>query len=193
MLTVYLQAAANASKLGADPSKGFIVHGTSAGATLAVVASHLARDEKLSPPLTGLGLSVPLVFDVNNIPAEYKDDLISYEQNKDAPVLDMEITYRFMEEYGAPPNSKLFSPFAGPKEEWNFKNLPPTAFWVCGMDPLRDDGFVYDRVLKENRVKTKFYIYPGLPHAFSSFAPNIKAAKQQIEDFVEGVGWLLEQ
>ena len=47
--------AANAtSKLGADPSKGFIVGGTSAGGNLTDVVGHLARDENLLPPLTGL-------------------------------------------------------------------------------------------------------------------------------------------
>ena len=48
-------AAANAKEvLGADPSKGFIVCGTSAGGNLTDVVAHLARDEKLNPPLTGL-------------------------------------------------------------------------------------------------------------------------------------------
>lgn len=47
--------AANAtSTLGADPSKGFVVGGASAGGNLTDVVGHLARDEKLNPPLTGL-------------------------------------------------------------------------------------------------------------------------------------------
>lgn len=46
--------AANAEKLRATPSEGFIIGGTSAGGNLTDVCGHLARDEKLSPPLTGM-------------------------------------------------------------------------------------------------------------------------------------------
>jgi acetyl esterase/lipase len=155
--------------------------------------SHLARDQALSPPLTGVGLSIPLVFDIHDPPAEYKPHLIAYEQNKDAPILDAPVMAQFLDEYGYDPHSKLFTPFAGEKSTWNFKQLPPTAFWVCGMDPLRDDGIVYDRVLKENGTKTRFKMYPGVPHSFWSFAPALDMSKKVIKDFVDGIGWLLEQ
>lgn len=192
-LIVCIQAAANASSLGANPAKGFLIFGTSAGASISIILSHLARDQKLSPPLTGVGLSIPLAFDVKQPPKEYQSQLLAYEQNKDAPILDMFIMERFLDEYGYDPNSKLFSPFAGPKESWNFSNLPPTAFWICGMDPLRDDGIVYDQVLKENGTKTRLKIYPGVPHSFWSFAPNLEISKKAVGDFVNGIGWLLEQ
>ena len=105
----------------------------------------------------------------------------------------MPIMKQFLEEYGYDPNSKLFTPFAGPKNEWNFIDLPATAFWVCGMDPLRDDAIVYDRVLKENGTKTRFKMYSGVPHSFWSFAPSLKLSQQAVRDFVEGIGWLLKQ
>jgi acetyl esterase/lipase len=143
--------------------------------------------------LTGVALCIPLAFDVYNPPAEYKSELIAYEQNKDAPILDMPIVEQFMADYAYDGKSKLFTPFAGPKEEWNFKDLPPHAFWVCGMDPLRDDGIIYERVLKESGVKTSFTMYPGLPHSFWSFAPNLKVSKQAVKDFTDGIGWLLRQ
>jgi acetyl esterase/lipase len=91
-------AAANASKLGADPSKGFIVGGTSAGGNISAVIGHLARDEKLSPPLTGIALLIPAVTDhrLENIDEEYKKEIISYEQNRDAPILPMKSVELFM-------------------------------------------------------------------------------------------------
>jgi hypothetical protein len=55
----FRKAAANASKLGADPSKGFIVGGISVGGNLASVVSHLAKNKKLSPPLIGIWLDEP--------------------------------------------------------------------------------------------------------------------------------------
>lgn len=80
-------AAANAASLGADPAVGFIVGGTSAGGNLTVVTALLARDHNLSPPLTGLYLPVPVVCGESVLPERYRDRVMSYEQNKDAPVL----------------------------------------------------------------------------------------------------------
>jgi acetyl esterase/lipase len=48
-------------EIGENPSKGFICSGVSAGRNFAAVTSHLYRDDKLTPPLTGLYLSVPAV------------------------------------------------------------------------------------------------------------------------------------
>jgi len=45
--------AQHASELGADPSRGFVIGGGSAGGNITAVLAHIARDEQLSPPLTG--------------------------------------------------------------------------------------------------------------------------------------------
>lgn len=78
---------ANAKSLGADPSVGFIVGGTSAGANISAIIAHLARDSNFSPPLTGQYLAVPTVLSYKRIPEKYKSRIWSYEQNKLAPVL----------------------------------------------------------------------------------------------------------
>jgi acetyl esterase/lipase len=74
-------------ELGGDASKGFIVGGTSAGGNLAAVITHLYRDEKLEPPLTGVYLSIPALLSAGACPPEYLDRYKSREQNKDALVL----------------------------------------------------------------------------------------------------------
>jgi len=156
------QAAANASKLKADPSKGFIIGGTSAGGNMAAACALLARDEKLSPPLTGLCLLIPALMDYRVIPEKYKDDIKSYEQNKDAPILGMSSINLFKENYKADTKSPLYNIFADGADH---HNLPPTYFQVCGMDPLRDDALVFERELRtECSTKTKLDVYPGLPH-----------------------------
>ena len=33
--------------------------------------------------------------------------------------------------------------------------LPPVYFQVCGMDPVRDEGLLYEKLLREAGVKTK--------------------------------------
>jgi len=57
--------AAHASELGADPTKGFIVGGISAGGTTSAVVSVLAAEEKLSPPITGQWLCAPSLMDAS--------------------------------------------------------------------------------------------------------------------------------
>lgn len=92
-------AAKNATNFGADPTKGFIVGGTSAGANITAVLVLLARDEGLSPPITGQYLSIPPVGSGELIPEKYKDRWLSYEQNKVVPVLPIEAINMFMKGY----------------------------------------------------------------------------------------------
>lgn len=80
-------AAKNASSWGADPSKGFVIGGTSAGGNITGALSIMARDEKLSPPLTGQYLVIPATIGEGQVPEKWQEWYLSMEQNKDAPVL----------------------------------------------------------------------------------------------------------
>ena len=87
--------------------------------------------------------------------------------------------------------STLYNVFADPH---NFDGLPPTFFQVCGLDPLRDEALLYERLLREQHgTKTLLKVYPGLPHAFWSGFPTLEVSKRFIEETMEGVKWLLEQ
>ena len=95
-------------------------------------------------------------------------------------------------------------------------NLPPAFFQICGLDPLRDDAFLYDRLLREAGCKTytKVYVqfqqmslyrtlmilttlasssYPGLTHAFPWEYPELQASEQYQLDVRTGLRWLLHQ
>lgn len=183
-------AAANAKSWGADPSKGFIVGGTSAGGNISAVLAHVARDENLSPPLTGQYLVIPAVVPQSKVPAKYKEYFLSFEQNRHAPVLPVAAIDMFMGAYQPDEDDNVwYAPFNHPK---GHQGLPPALFQIDGMDPLRDEAIVYERVLREeDGIKTKLYMYPGLPHGHWGFFPFLKASEKFRKEQVEGMGWLL--
>ena len=178
-------AASNAHSLGADPKLGFVVGGTSAGGNLAAVMALKARDEGLSPPLTGHYLSVP----ITGIDPKYHDRLLSMEQNKDAPILPVAALDMFMNGYQPDYEDRiLYSIIAHPK---GHQSLPPAFFQICGMDPLRDEALVYEAVYRENGVKTRLEMYPGCPHGFWGFFPSLRQSARYRKEQIEGIGWLL--
>ncbi|KAH8803328.1 Alpha/Beta hydrolase protein [Xylogone sp. PMI_703] len=180
----------NAQQMGADPSKTFIVGGESAGANLSAVVSLLARDQGFSPPITGLVISIIPAVNPERVPERLRDVYLSYEQNANAPILDRERGYEAINTYGGDPDSFMTWPILHPK---GLSGLPPTYMQVCGLDILRDDGLIYEQVLRESGVKTKMDIYPGLPHGFWVMWPQLQSSKKQTADIMAGVAWLLEQ
>jgi acetyl esterase/lipase len=190
-------AASNASSLGADPSKGFIIGGTSAGAIISCVLSHQARDEGLPSPLTGVWLNVPLVVMQDVVPEKYRKIHTSATQNTAAPILDKAAIDFFMsklvpmslvvarmakmntEYYAAKPSDPHTSPLLWPG---GHKGLPPHLIQVDGMDPLRDDGLIYAQVLKEEGVPVQTFVYPGVPHGFEGMFGHLSAAKKFVGD-----------
>ena len=97
-------AAKSAKEWGASPTKGFVVGGTSAGGNISAVLSILARDEKLSPPLTGQYLSIPAVTPGKSyVPEKYQDMYLSMEQNANGvPILPKAAIDMFMDGVSSP-------------------------------------------------------------------------------------------
>ncbi|KAK1218461.1 hypothetical protein PQX77_018859 [Marasmius sp. AFHP31] len=192
--------ASNAAKFSAALKKGFLVGGTSAGANVAAVISHLARDDPFSfftfrlwsitkPFLKGeLSSSWPL-GKRSLLTLRWKSSYLSFEQNKDAPILNKSKIEYFYSLYKPKPTDTKFSPLLLKTH----KGLPPAYFQICGLDPLRDEGLIYERVLKEADVPTKYDVYSGVPHAFEGAAPHLKQAVKLREDRHIGLKWLLEQ
>jgi acetyl esterase/lipase len=193
-ITNAIQVGQNASQLGADPSKGFVVGGTSAGGNIAAAITHLARDEKFSPPVTGAHLMIPAICSIDDLPSKYQKDQHSWEQNEHAAILSRKACDLFYDCYvpsESDRGSELFSPLIF---KTGHAGLPPSYLQVCGADPLRDEALIYERVLREEEgLATKVDVYPGLPHGFWSVFPTIESSKKFVEESVKGVQWLLEQ
>ena len=127
-------AAENAKALGADPSKGFVVGGTSAGGNIAAVMAHWAQDEKLNPPLTGQWLCIPAVLSeptaAKVLPEKYKKLYLSHEQIVDLPAgLNKKAVDFFMSCYKPDDDDPKFNAFIWPGGQ---KGLPPAYLQVSG-------------------------------------------------------------
>ena len=85
--------------------------------------------------------------------------------------------------------SPVFSPLLHP----DFTRLPPTYFQLGGLDPLRDEGLLYERELQAAGVKTRLEVYDGYGHMFWTNWPRMKRSTEFVEDTLKGLQWLLEQ
>ncbi|KAF9774470.1 hypothetical protein IL306_007548 [Fusarium sp. DS 682] len=188
--------AANAeSELGVSLSRGFILGGSSAGGSMAAIASHLARDEKLTPAITGVFLLAPMILppEVQEaLPDKYKEFYLSRTQAecKNDPILTPALDKIFHDSAAGDTSSPLFVPFIWPT---GHHALPRTYFQVCGMDILRDEDLIYEQVLREdNGIETRLDIYPGMPHIFWGSFAHLGQGKKAAVDLVEGIKWLLK-
>ncbi|KAF8583022.1 hypothetical protein K439DRAFT_1661517 [Ramaria rubella] len=183
--------ATNTSSISGDLTKGFMVGGVSAGGNFAAVLALKARDDpSLKGKLTGQVLQVPILCPHPVFPEKWKSELLSTEQNKDAPILTPTQLLEYYDDYKAP---DLTSPDIAPLLASSHEGLPPAYVQVCGLDPLRDEGFLYEKVLRENGIPTKIECYPGLPHGFWAVAPSISLSKKYREDTLRGIKWLIER
>jgi acetyl esterase/lipase len=183
--------ASNATtQLGSDPAQGFLVGGDSlGGGNIAAVLSHIGRDEKLSPPLTGVWLAYPATVAHDAVPEALKPFYTAYKQNLDAPgMLKKDSLDFFRACYNPDPSSDLFNVLGHSN---GHSNLPKTFVQVCGLDPLRDDGLLYERELRQQGTKTKLNVYAGVPHTFDVVFKHLSKAKQFDTDREAGFAWLL--
>lgn len=181
----------HATTLSATPSAGLIVGGASAGGNLAAALALYGRDTHFSPPITGQYLCVPALIPHDKVPDRFKDAYRSRFDNQDDPVLGkLGAASAILEIYAPDPDSSLWDPFNHPE---GHKDAPKAFFQVAGLDPLRDEAVLYDRVLRESGVLTRFELYKGFGHMFWTNYPEMEMSGRFVRETLEGVRWLLEK
>lgn len=124
-----------------------------------------------------------------------KDPSISsYVENENAPVLPKR-TIRFFVDLlktGTPDvrDTKLNPGNATPEE---VKWMPPAVFGIAGLDPLRDEGLLYAKMLAEAGVPTDVSLFKGVPHGFRRFGDQLGACARWDEVVERGILWALEK
>lgn len=184
--------ASNAESFGADPKLGFILGGDSAGGNLAAVAVRRAHvEEPLAHAITGQWMECPFLFPLpEQVSEQYRAAFLSREHGKDTPfvtTVDMDGTPAIMDWN---PLSTLQTPV---NYRQDYKGMPRTYFCIAGADPMRDDGLIYDEMLKADGVDTMVDVYAGCPHAHMLFMPDTEIAKEGLIDSLQGAAWLLNR
>ncbi|MDS0220565.1 alpha/beta hydrolase [Haloarcula sp. S1AR25-5A] len=170
--------AANAAEIGATPG-ALAVAGDSAGATLALGVSLLARDRD-GPAIDYQVLAYP--------PAEFAFETDSYEENAQGYFLTRKDMERFWNGYV---RSELDGnhPYAAPLQAERLDGLPPTFLLTCGFDPLRDDGRALADRLDAAGVPTRLVQYDDMIHGFLTMLadPELDRAREAIDDIGDAV------
>ncbi|KAF1942624.1 hypothetical protein EJ02DRAFT_454132 [Clathrospora elynae] len=192
----------NAASLGADPSKGFIVGGSSAGGSFGGVLARRSVAEGLSPPLTGHWLAYPAMgqhdasssIETDKLLPEaqkYKDLWgMSWKQNAEAVVLDAKsasILFGFLSpDFSSP----LWNPLTK-QPHFELSKLPKALVQVAGLDLTRDDGIVYAYALEDAGAEVRLLAYAGMPHAFPGFMSTMETSKKALLELAQAFGWML--
>ncbi|MCY3855759.1 MAG: alpha/beta hydrolase fold domain-containing protein [Rhodospirillales bacterium] len=64
----------------------------------------------------------------------------------------------------------------------DYHGLPPVLLTAAALDPLRDDAEAFRSHLEAAQVPHRYILYPGMPHGFLKFAPEVDAAQQGLRD-----------
>lgn len=192
----WLAANASSEPISADPAAGFILGGVSAGGNITAALSQMNLDltpqgKGLAHPLTGIWACVPLLVpDESFLPDEEKHLWFSREQNAGGPIIDADAMAAITKALKPDPKSEWYSPLNAKKP---FVGMPRSYVQVNGLDPLRDDGLIYERMLRQAGVETRLTVWPGLPHAHFAFMPTLNVSKKAVVDTLSGFGWLLRK
>lgn len=142
---------------GGDPNS-VVIGGISAGAHLTaslVLGKHLGNLAPDLPEIRGQVLMIPAVVNMNcydKMLAQLKDpSLSSYKENENAPIIPVNTVLKMFTgllQVAEPDmNDLLLNPGNASIEQ--VKGLPPTTFGIAGLDPLRDEGLFYAKLLSE--------------------------------------------
>jgi acetyl esterase len=177
-ITATQWAFANAQMLDIDPDR-MAVGGDSAGATLAAVVSHVARDEGKSRIRLQL-----LIYPVAELAFSHPSHRLKEDH---LPVLGETMIW-FREHYLSGPEQQQ-NWRASPLLAKSFSALPPAYVLTAGYDPLSDEGAAYAGRLEQAEVQVTHRHFPGQIHGFLTMGVGFPTTKLAISE----IGQALKQ
>ncbi|KAL0941434.1 uncharacterized protein CTRU02_204197 [Colletotrichum truncatum] len=177
----------NASRFGADITKGFVVGGFSAGGNIAAVVAQRSGVEGLG--ITGVLMGIPVLFVKEIVPPKYAAEWTSREDNA---TWSESFTTAIIQDVQKALEPDVKSPWYSPINDPEAIPKSPKAYIQVGdRDPLRDDGLIYAKVLRDNGVEARVDNYPNWGHqGWTIFAPKDIPA-DLAANTMKGMKWLL--
>lgn len=156
------------AKLFEGDEDTIIVAGDSAGGTLAIDVSLMAR-EKNGPQIA---MQVPIcpVTDLSRDMSKYSKD--RFGPSKES--MDWFINHYTRHE------SEVRNPLASPQYA-DLKDLPYTIMISAELDALREQELDFIKKLEQSGVKTKLLDYPGMVHGFMTLPSYFEEGRDAIE------------
>ncbi|KAL4945768.1 hypothetical protein BDV06DRAFT_8919 [Aspergillus oleicola] len=190
--------------IGGDGEK-VVMGGVSAGAWLTAstaLAQSTGNNKELAvrPKIRGQILIIPPLahYDCYEpIKKQIRDPSVwSWEQNRNAPVIPRERLELFMsllEITGGKEKENDLRLNPGNASAKDVVGLPPAIIGVAGLDPLRDEGLLFAKLLAENGVPTRTSVFKGVPHGFRRYGNRLSASEKWDETFTGGIKWALSE
>ncbi|KAJ9157491.1 hypothetical protein NKR23_g277 [Pleurostoma richardsiae] len=192
-------------EFGVSLEEGFVVGGHSAGSNLAAAVTGVslfgddgtygAEFRQLPKPITGLFVNCPLLLDDDILPQKYKEDWASFQDNYHLQPLGSHAIIGMKKAYAPDFRSRWWSPTADlTKSSARGVHFPPCHINACGLDPLRDDAIVFEKVLAARGDKTNMIVFPDDGHAAWMAMPFPHKSKDptSAEGTMLGMEWLLK-
>ena len=151
----------NTIELGGIPG-ALAVAGWSAGANLATVACHLARDAG-GPDISGQLLLTPATDCDFSRP--------SYTENAEGYVLTAAVMHWFWDHYVDPDDRT--DPRVSPLRASDLSGLPPACIVTADFDPLRDEGDAYAEALRAAGVPVEHVRARGHTHTSATMVDMV--------------------
>lgn len=193
------------AELDANKGGGFIVGGTSAGASCAAVCAGIdalgvARDEgveELASRLTGVMANVPFLLVPEIVPQEWRSRWTAWQDNERAGGFNTNTLKSVIQGIQCSNyKSRWFTPITDLCQgDDKLHGYPRVYVAYCQFDPLRDDGKVYSELLRRRGVEVKTDLFPDDGHTgWSSMGFAMRSKRPTIpEANMEGMRWLLQR
>jgi acetyl esterase len=170
-------AAKNAEEINVRPGK-IAVGGDSSGGNLAAAVSHKFRDA--SQDLIGLQILIYPVLNLSDINSN------SYNCFAEGYGLTRRQMSHLIKVY-IKDQSDLENPYVSPLLDDNFNNLPPTLIISAEFDPLRDEGEMYSKKLKQAGIPVDYIRFKTMAHGFITANRLVSEAEEAIDNIAQGI------
>ncbi|KAK5074261.1 hypothetical protein LTR64_006595 [Lithohypha guttulata] len=180
------------SRHGID-ARSISIGGLSAGANIALILGHLARDHDPSIPLRATITGTPVLSDISGLDDPKASPFASMSEMALAPTLNWTRLKWFdnlktssLAASGTPQRQQQEEDISWFRDAFtapDYRHLTGLTFvGTAGCDPLRDEGEAYGKLLLENDNCVIIKRYDGVPHPFQHMDAVLPQAKEFIED-----------